>query len=101
VDRLSDSVVDLEWCFPDPDPAKSFVSDPGSGSTTLLSAYISILLLIWSSPLYLTIHHGEGADQRKFVYFMEQTEEVTAKDEKMEDETEVEKWTTKTLYGKF
>jgi|LakMenE01Jun11ns_1017448.scaffolds.fasta_scaffold8304736_1 hypothetical protein len=32
---------------------------------------------------------------------MEQTEEVTAKDEKMEDETEVEKWTTKTLYGKF
>jgi hypothetical protein len=31
----------------------------------------------------------------------EQTEEETAKDKKMEDETEVEKCTAKTLYGKL
>jgi hypothetical protein len=39
--------------------------------------------------------------KEKFVYFMEQSEEETAEDDKIEDETEVEKWTAKTLYGKF
>jgi hypothetical protein len=31
----------------------------------------------------------------------EQTEEETAENDKIEDETEVEKWTAKTLYEKF